>query len=218
MLFAMPSSAPSPGIANVVTPDNPVVFAATGLEASKARARVRHGADILETGIALTRIDRTKRHAVAIGCGLSGGLCDDAATGTIVIPNRVATENGAFIGCDPEWSTRLRDAARRLGYTVAGGDLLTSAHLVVGEERLAWARRGFTCVDMETALFPADRIAAVRVILDTPGNELSTDWLNPALAFLNPKNWRQGIWLARNGPRCAAIAAEIVAEALRERL
>ena len=72
---------------------------------------------------------------------------------------------------------------------------------------------GYAGVDMETGLLDAPRIAAVRVILDTPQHELSPDWLRPARALRNPRNWPQALWLARDAPRCARRAAEVVAAA-----
>ena len=67
---------------------------------------------------------------------------------------------------------------------------------------------------METGLIPAKRLAAVRVILDTPQRELSEVWLHPATALVRPDVWPQALWLARQGPRCARLAAEVLAAAL----
>jgi hypothetical protein len=151
---------------------------------------------------------------VAISCGLAGGLRTDLPTGTVVIPTAVATHDGNAIECDGEWTVRLRDAATHLGFAYVDAALLTSDVLVIGDARAAWAARGFAAVDMETARIPARRIAAVRVILDTPLRELSPEWLNPARAMMRPKNWGQLAWLARAGPRCADLAARILAAAL----
>jgi hypothetical protein len=71
---------------------------------------------------------------------------------------------------------------------------------------------GYVGVDMETGLLPAGA-AAVRVILDTPQQELSADWSSPARALRNPLNWSQALWLARVAPRYARLAAAIVAAA-----
>ena len=92
--------------------------------------------------------------------------------------------------------------------------LLTSATIVNGAARLEWAARGYGAVDMETGLLAAARVAAVRVILDTPQRELSTDWVNPIRAMLKPANWPQAVWLAREAPRAAQLAARVVAQGI----
>ena len=208
--------APSSGFAIVATqPDGPVVVAATRLEARAVRRRAPR-ANVVESGVALARIDGVAAWDVAISVGLAGGLQRNVPTGTIVIPSALATTGGAARVCDAAWTARLRDAARRLGYACIDGALLTSETLVAGDARAAWGARGFVAVDMETARIPARSIAAVRVVLDTPERELSPDWLNPARAMLRPKNWGALVWLAREGPRCADLAARVVAVALHE--
>ena len=80
-------------------------------------------------------------------------------------------------------------------------------------EREAWASVGFAGVDMETGLIDAPRIAAVRVVLDTPQRELSAEWVEPLRALRSPRNWPQLFWFARNAPRFARRAAQVVAAA-----
>ncbi len=75
--------------------------------------------------------------------------------------------------------------------------------------------RGCVAVDMETGLLTAPRIAAVRVVLDTPERDLSEVWRWPALAFAHPGVWREALWLSREAPRCARRAAAVLAVALR---
>lgn len=193
-------------------PDNVTVVAAMSLE---VRAVRRHapGATVIESGIGLARLAGSLA-GLAISCGLAGGLRDDLPTGTIIIPSAVATTEGTAIECDPVWTARLRAGAQSLGYAFIDAALLTSFALVVGDERAVWASRGFAAVDMETGRIRADGIAAVRVVLDTPQRELSRDWVNPARALLRPKNWGQMLWLAREGPRCADLAARVIAAAL----
>jgi hypothetical protein len=194
-------------------PDVPAIVTAMSLEARAVRRRVAH-ANVIESGIGLAKMNRRPILGVAISCGLAGGLRTDLPSGTIVIPSAVATNAGTAIACDAEWTARLREAAKQLGCAYIDAALLTSDTLVVGNARAAWAARGFAAVDMETARIPAQRIAAVRVILDTPQRELSPDWVNPARAMLKPRNWGQMFWLAREGPRCADIAACVIAAAL----
>ncbi|HEX8806511.1 MAG TPA: hypothetical protein VF741_06160 [Candidatus Aquilonibacter sp.] len=196
-------------------PDTPTVFAATSLE-SRAVRRHAPAARIVESGVGLTRMLDATVDGVAISVGLAGGLRVDVPTGTLVIPSAVATDNGTAIACDPRWTTRLRAAAAHLGFAFLDAALLTSETLVVGDARATWAARGFAAVDMETARIPAHAIAAVRVVLDTPQRELSPDWLHPSRAMLRPRNWGQMLWLAREGPRCADLAARVLAVALDE--
>ena len=60
----------------------------------------------------------------------------------------------------------------------------------------------------------APRVASVRVILDTPDHELSDAWLNPWTVLVRPDAWGQVIWVAREAPRCARLAATVLARAL----
>lgn len=194
-------------------PEAPAIVVATSLEARAVQRRAPQ-AHVIESGVGLVKMRGRSLDAVAISCGLAGGLGSDLPTGTIVIPSAVATNDGMAIACDVEWTARLRNAAKQLGYAYIDAALLTSDALIVGDARAAWAARGFAAVDMETARIPAQRIAAVRVVLDTPQRELSPEWLNPARAMMRPKNWGQLAWLARAGPRCADLAARVLAAAL----
>jgi len=191
----------------------PVIVAATSLEARAVQRRAP-AARVLESGVSLARLDGSSLGAIAISCGLAGGLRGDLPTGTVLIPSMLGTTSGESIECDVEWTRRLRHAAQGLGLATVDAPLLSSAKLVTCGDRAYWAERGYSGVDMESAFIRADAIAAVRVILDTPQHELSPEWLNPARAFLNPRNWGQAMWLAREGPRCADLAARIIAAAL----
>lgn len=170
-------------------------------------------ARVVECGIALARADAAALGETVVSCGLAGGLRADLPTGTVVIPRIVATPAGDRRHCDEELVQRLCEAATRLGYAWTSEPLLTSATLVTGDERSRWAQAGFCAVDMETGLLPGRRLAALRVILDTPLREISADWLHPARAFLRPSNWAQLPMLVREAPRCADIAARVAAEA-----
>jgi len=55
------------------------------------------------------------------------------------------------------------------------------------------------------------RVAAVRVILDTPAHEISPAWVNPRRAAADPRNWREAAWLARWVPRYTKRAALVIA-------
>jgi len=131
------------------------------------------------------------------------------------LPKRVGLcRTPAWPEVEPASAQALEEAARRLKDVPVQGPLVTCASLIVGDARHAWHQRGYIGVDMETGLIRATRIAAVRVVLDTPGHELDAAWLRPVSVVMHPAAWRQVRWLRREAPRCARIAADIVAAAL----
>jgi Phosphorylase superfamily len=194
--------------------DKLIVVAATSLEARAARRELPHQT-VLEAGVAL-RGAGTAFGGVVVSCGLAGGLRDDLPTGTVVIPRSVRRPDGTTLQCDPELVEALIAGARRIGHEPSTGAMVTADTVVVGRERAVWAADGFVAADMETGLLVATRVAAVRVILDTPRNELSADWLHPVAAMLKPWNWPQAVWLAREAPRCSRVAACVIAAALMQ--
>jgi Phosphorylase superfamily len=187
----------------------------------EARPFARHAPQLrlVRAGIRLATLDRQLLTTpVVLSVGLAGGLTEDLAGGTVVIPTQVAREDGVLVACDPDWSAALERASRRLGYPTSSASLLSADALVTHTVRGLWAARGFAAVDMETALLAGmvPRIAAVRVVLDTPSREISPAWERPGRAALDPRNWREGAWLARAAPRYSRRAALVVAEALAE--
>jgi nucleoside phosphorylase len=198
-------------VSTAISPDRITVVAATSLE---ARAVRRHcgGVRVVESGVALSHL-RGEPYDTAISCGLAGGLRNDLPTGTVLVPQEVHAPDGSVVRCDPELVASLHAAAVRLGYAPIDAPLLTTESIATGVQRTRYAVLGYAGVDMETALIPATRLAAVRVILDTPLRELSPEWLHPVRAFLRPSNWPQAFWLAREAPRCATLAASIVGAA-----
>ncbi len=187
-------------------------MAATALEANAVR-RERPNAVVVEGGIALGKLHEPVRGTVIV-CGVAGGLRTDLPTGTLLIPRRVRRPDGSELECDPELVDALGASARRLGIEPIFDALLTAGTIVNGAARHDWAARGYAAVDMETGLIRASRIAAVRVVLDTPQHELSTDWLHPIRAMIKPSNWPQAVWLAREAPRAARLAARVVAQGI----
>jgi hypothetical protein len=188
-----------------------IVIVATSLE-YKALRRALPDARIVQTGIALEK-NRADLGEIVVSCGLAGGLRGDLPTGTLLIPREVRRPDGRTLRCDPELVDTFAQSARRLGIEPIFEPLLTAATLVTGAARAQWAAQGYAAVDMETGRIEARRVAAVRVLLDTPHREISRDWRTPLRAILKPWNWPQAFWLAREAPRAAALAARVVAGA-----
>lgn len=189
------------------------VVTATSLETKAARRAMPNG-NVIEAGVALARGERVEGQSAVISCGLAGGLHHHLPTGTVVIPYEVLRTDGSTLQCDRGLVEVLVRAARARGTEPVTDPIVTTSQIINGDQRRVWSERGYAAVDMETGLLRAERVAAVRVVLDTPLRELSEEWLHPARALLNPFLWPEAIWLARNGPRCATLAAEIVRDAL----
>jgi 4-hydroxy-3-methylbut-2-enyl diphosphate reductase len=199
-------------------PADVTVVCAMSVEARPVRRRAP-GLHLVLAGIGLASLDRAELTTdVVISVGLAGGLTPGLTSGTVVIPAQTAREDGTLIECDPAWSAALATASRRLGFPTVTLPLLSADAVVTGSNRARWAARGFAAVDMETALLAgmAARVAAVRVVIDTPSREISPAWERPARAVLDPRNWGQGAWLARTAPRLSTRAALVVAAAIAE--
>lgn len=191
-----------------------VIVTATSVEAKAAR-RAMPGREVLEAGVALCHPELVEGRNTVISCGLAGGLHHHLPTGTVVIPKEVLRPDGTSLQCDGDLTSKLVNAAHSLGIEPVTDPLVTTTHIVTGNDRRVWSDRGYAGVDMETGLLNAPRVGAVRVILDTPLRELSEEWLRPTRALLNPLLWPEALWLARHAPRCAARAAAVVAAALK---
>ena len=186
-----------------------VIVTATALE-RKALRRALPGARIVLTGVGLANL-REDLGDTVLSCGLAGGLRRDLPTGTLLLPREVRRPGGGRLQCDEALVESLAIAARALGIEPVFEPLLTAESIVNGAARAYWSRQGYAGVDMETGRLTAARVAAVRVILDTPEHEISADWAVPLRAILKPSNWPQARWLAREAPRAAALAAAVVA-------
>lgn len=185
--------------------------AATSLECAALR-RELHDARIVQSGIAFEALE-DELGDVVVSCGLAGGLRAGLPTGTVLVPREVLRPDGSRLACDLQLVEAFAESARGLGLEPILDPMLTAGAIVNGEARSEWAARGYAAVDMETGLISAARIAAVRVVLDTPERELSAEWRTPLRAMLDPRNWPQAVWLAREAPRAAALAARVVAQA-----
>jgi Phosphorylase superfamily len=187
------------------------LIVATALELKPLR-RAMPTARIVHAGIALGRLN-TKLGEEVVSCGIAGGLRPDLPTGTLLIPRDVRRPDGRMLRCDTALVEAFARSARSLGIEPVFDPLLTADRIVHGAERMQWGAQGYGGVDMETGLIEAPRVAAVRVVLDTPEHEISGDWQSPLLAMLKPWNWPQGLWLAREAPRAATLCAKVVAGA-----
>jgi hypothetical protein len=188
------------------------VVTATGLEYAQARKALPDSIAVIRAGISL-RTSRERVNGIAISCGLAGGLRDDLPTGTVLVPHTIALEDGTEVPCDAQLVQKLSDTARTLGRRVQNEPLLTSRALVHGPRRAQWAARGFAGVDMESGFIAAERLACVRVVLDTPHREIAPAWLDGKRAAVTPRAWIDLPFLIKNGPRSAWAAAEVIAAA-----
>lgn len=211
---------PSPGTATTGTaeldPSQVVVVAALRLE-ERAIRRAAPRLRVVRVGVGLTLTAPIDATGMVLSVGLGGALTDEHPPGTVVVPDRVAAEEGQSWATDRAWSDELRAASRRLGLPTAAGTIVSTAAVVSGRERAALARRGYDAVDMESAAVAArvPRLAVLRVVLDTPSHEISPRWSRPALAAIDLRLWPQAYWLARHSKRFAARAAAVLVEALR---
>lgn len=189
------------------------VLAALRIEAAAVR-RALPTARVVRTGLALSRLAGAGLEGPVVTCGLAGSLRSDVPTGTVLVPSIVLRPGGGTLTCDPALVAALVAGAQRLGLAADCRPMVTSHALVVGEDRRAWAERGCVGADMETGLLAGDRVASVRVVLDTPERELSGAWGRPLTALWRPRAWAEAPWLAREAPRCARLAAEVLAAGL----
>jgi len=173
---------------------------------------------VVESGVALSKLGNVSLGDVALSFGLAGALHPDVLTGTVLVPHEVLRPDGTTLICDASLVAALERAARELDLEPDARPMVTSPAMLTGAERAAWSRRGYVGVDMETGLIRASRVAAVRVVLDTPQREISASWLRPGAALIDVRAWRDLPWLAREGPRCARLAAAVLAAALRPSL
>jgi len=112
--------------------------------------------------------------AVAVA-GLGGGLGDDLVPGELVVADRLIDTEGTEVArlvSAPLLSAELR----RLGLRARTGTIVSTDHIVTGDERAALAALGATAVDMESTAVAAQGwgmpLAVLRAISDTPGEEL----------------------------------------------
>ncbi|WP_328912542.1 MULTISPECIES: phosphorylase family protein [unclassified Streptomyces] len=162
------------------TPSPLLVVCALRIERFALRRGVaRSAADavtVLRTGMGPKAADRAVRAALhdpsaadtaVLTTGFCAGLAPGMRPGDVVVPD------------DGHESAALVAALKAAGHTVHTGTLAESDHVVRGAERTALAATGAIAVDMESASMRraalaegAHRIAAARVVVDTPEFEL----------------------------------------------
>jgi hypothetical protein len=189
------------------------IVTATRTEANAVR-KALPDAHVIVTGMGL-RAYHPQQFDSAVVCGVAGGLRRGVPTGTVVIASEIRRTDGSSIQTDSTLAAAFARGARALGFEPLVEPILASTTLVAGAQRSAGAWQGCAAVDMESGGISAERLAVVRVILDTPEREISPEWLHPMRAMLQPRLWPELLWLAANAPRCAGRAAAVVAAGLR---
>lgn len=192
-----------------------MVVAPTRLEAREAR-RALPAVRVVRCGVSCSRVPPADPalSGTVVTCGVAGAVRPELPVGTVLVPERVLRPDGGAIECDRALVAVLSAAARRLGLEPVTAPMATTRELVTGAGRAALAERGCASADMETGLLAARRLASIRVVLDGPEHELHDAWGRPARVLWTPAAWPQLPWLAAEGPRCARLAARVLAAAL----
>jgi nucleoside phosphorylase len=181
-------------------PQGPLLLAcALGVERwALRRAGQAPGVRLLRTGMGARRAGRSVSAALPPGAhapraflyaGFGAAVGPGIASGDIVVATEVRDTLGEPVqlpGCD-----ELAAALTRSGLNVHRGPLYTADRVVRGDQRSVLHTDGVLCVDMETAsalrpLPPGVPAAAVRVIVDTPEQEL----LRPGTLVHGQRAWR----------------------------
>jgi 4-hydroxy-3-methylbut-2-enyl diphosphate reductase len=159
----------------------PAVLAPLRLEARAVR-RGAPGLEVVRTGSGPVRAARAAAALAARGAaavavaGVAGSLTAGLEPGTVVVADRVLTEDGREIGRLPA-ATLLAGELTRRGLPVVVGAVVSVPGLVRGAARRAeLARTGAVAVDTETAYalaaLPGVPAVVLRVVVDTPQREL----------------------------------------------
>jgi hypothetical protein len=196
-------------------PCGPTVIAATRLEAWAARAVLPRAVVVERVGIG-GRARTRQPPAGFVACGLAGALSEQLRPGAVLIPAWVGLPSGERLPCHAPLVAALTTAARHLGWEPVLAPLLTAPRLVTGRARSRWEAWGFAAVDMETGWLLRHQPvgATVRVVLDTPRQDLSPRWEQPWQALGEPRLWRQLAWLGLHALPYALRAALVVRAAL----
>ncbi len=187
------------------------VLAPTLLEYWAVRCMLPH-TYTRRAGVRLAHWQGSSSGSVVIVCGLAGALASDLHPGTVLVPRWVGLADGCIMHCDATLVQALIAATHTLRLRLHTGPLLTTQTLIVGDERHRWYQEGFVAADMETGLLAERnlRVATIRVVLDNPEYDLSSGWLRPTTALLQPRLWRELLWLSHTAPRYALRAGQVL--------
>jgi 4-hydroxy-3-methylbut-2-en-1-yl diphosphate reductase len=162
-----------------------------------ARARAAAGRWIAAAGPA-------QRAALAVA-GLGAGLDPGLRPGDVVVATEVRGPDGV-LACPS--AALLEQALRGRGLHARLGPLVSVDHLVRGAERARLHAEGAIAADMESAFLAAAArpvpVAVLRVVVDSPGRELS----RPGIVLDGP---RALLTLRRAAPALADWAAAVEA-------
>jgi 4-hydroxy-3-methylbut-2-enyl diphosphate reductase len=143
----------------------------TGMGLTKAHDAARR---LRATGPGAPAGEAPQYVAVAVA-GLGGGLGNDLVPGDLVVADRLIDTKGtevARLASAPLLSAELQ----RLGLRARTGTIVSTDHIVTGDERAVLAALGATAVDMESTAVASQAwgvpLAVLRAISDTPGQEL----------------------------------------------
>ncbi len=156
----------------------PLVLAPLAVEAIAIGRRA--GYRVVRTGMGPDKSRRAVRKlrgsgsgAIAV-VGFCGALDPALHPGDVFVADEVRGPDGVVV-CDADEVAALCEAA---GLKVVRGALVSTDHIVTGEERAALFAEGARAVDMESAylaeLAAGRRFAVIRVVVDTPSRELSS--------------------------------------------
>jgi len=112
--------------------------------------------------------------AIAVA-GLGGALGNDLVPGDLVVADRLIDAEGTEVARLPS-APLLSGELQRLGLRARTGTVVSTDHIVTGDERAALAALGAVAVDMESTAVASQSwglpMAVLRAISDSPGEEL----------------------------------------------
>jgi len=173
----------------------------------------RTGAGLPKARAAAGRLARSGPRAVALA-GIGGALTPRLAPGDVVVADRVLDDRGRVVKDLPS-APMLAGELCRLGLRSHVGTVVSTDHIVRGDERAALARLGADVVDMESAAVAqgdwAAPLAVLRAVSDAPGAELfaPVGLLGVAKALRSLRSARPALslWGAATGPRDVLLAS-----------
>jgi adenosylhomocysteine nucleosidase len=191
---------------------------------------------VVQSGPGPIRAADAARDAVARGAtaivsfGLAGALVPELKPGTIVLPERVLTEDSTAVVVAVDWREALRDLLAA-DFALADGTLLSTAGVIGGprEKSSAAHAHGASACDMESAAIGAVAtnagvpFVALRVVADAVADRLPNgvaEWVDaegnsrigPLLAALaKPEQWRPICVLVRRFAAARRVLSRLAA-------